>query len=231
MNILTIHSITFNQDQSNYNISADLIVPSLLSNSNIYHLSASNYSTPNQQPAINFSSSPSCSPYSLATPIPIYMPTQPPKYATYTKLDTISSLLNQQNQQQNTTEFHIDSNDSANNSFQDYNIYSSLSPVSSISALSSLSGSPLKSIDLGSTHDNSAVKSSDCNSAGFTLLIDNFQVQNAAANGISSRFENEPATTGRSGQQRMTVSSCLNEFKNNFTSKPDTIQTQVKHVN
>ncbi len=154
------------------------------------------------------------------------MQTQLPKYASYNKLDTISGILNQ-NQSQNITEFHADSNESANNSFQDYNIYSSISPVSSISSVLSLSNSPLKKNELEISNRNDSVKTSNCNGTGFSLLIDNFQDQNVVANRV--QFEGEPLTADPIGQQHMTVSSCLNEFKNSFNSNPDSIQNQVKN--
>lgn len=155
------------QDQLSYNphVNSELIVPSLLSNSNIFHL-ASNYTS-----ALNHSANqqanqfPNSAPYPLSGSIPIFMqqhnvnneqnkitlnPTS--KYSPYStpKLDTISSLLNQT---KNSTESYHDSNDSGA-SYQDYNIYSSLSPVSSISSISSLSESPSKENQLDTAEHN-----------------------------------------------------------------------------
>ncbi len=131
-------------------------MPSLLSNSNIFHLASNYTSALNTASQTTFADS---SPYPLSAPIPIFMPhsminesgknpiTLNPssKYSPYNtnpanKLDTISSLLNQT---KNSSESYHDSNDSGA-SYQDYNIYSSLSPVSSISSISSLSDSPTK---------------------------------------------------------------------------------------
>lgn len=213
------------QDKINYgpHLNSELIVPSLLPNSNIFQLASNYNSTLNVsgQNSISFPNNSSiCSSYPLSQPIPIYMQPQPnqhmtlnplPKYPPYTsaKLDTISTLLNQKN----SNEFQADSNDSGT-SYQDYNIYSSLSPVSSISSISSLPESPLKDDD--SEHNKLNIKPPinmqnlkncnhvDNNNNTFNVSNENLCVQNKRFD-MPEMIKHNP---------RMTVSNCLNSINN-----------------
>lgn len=214
------------QEQISYGgqVAPELIVPSLLSSSNVFHL-ASNYNanfTPQNPSALTFTNnSTSCSPYALSTPIPIYMQPQAqgsqhislnslPKFSPFTpaKIETISSLLNQKNP----TEFHVDSNDSSP-SFLDYNIYSSLSPVSSISSISSISDSPVKDSNNLETKTESLQEFQPNNNENQASESSNIHIS-SAVNGLNENYSPQNAHSSVKQPQRMTVSNCLNSANN-----------------